>query len=225
MKRVVINRALLLAIILILSSISSVLAGPVVQNPSFVFPSVPYSFSTATNTFSGEASGGQLVTAADSDVSATLNVTFTDLGDFVGGTFSVTGGIPSLGIPAASLLMQGEVTGIATIFDTPDVGFVPVFDLVVNTVNPLLGFDADIGQWSAAVCNPTFECSLFSGGPTSLEDLFTTDYTDSHLPLNSFIRTSQVPYPAAGLLLGLGVALLAVRRRSRHASPRAEQPA
>jgi len=208
------SRTLLLALVLTLSSVSSALAGTVVENPNFVFPPVPYSFSTATNTFTGQGSGGFVgAPVLDGDLSGTLNVTFTDLGEFVGGTFTITGAIPSLGIPAGSLVMQGDVTGIAKIEADPE-HFAPFFDLEVNMVNPLLGFDADIGTWIAEVCNPTGDCGEFSGGPTSIADLFTTDYTDSHMPLNTFVFTSHhVPYPTAGLLFGLGLALLAARQR------------
>jgi hypothetical protein len=210
------SRALLLIAVLTFTSVSPAAAAPV-PNPSFVFPSVPYSFSTTTNTFEGNASNGLLTSASgEANLSATLSVTFTDLGELVGGTFQITGGIASLGIPAGSLLMQGQVTGILTIFDTNDL-LSPVFDLVVDSVNPLLGFPADIGEWQASVCkfNPQ-NLPDSANCPASVGDLFTTDYTDVTFPTSSIVRSShEVPYPAAGLLLGLGLALLAARQRLR----------
>jgi hypothetical protein len=188
------------------------MSGTLVDNPNFVFGSVPYEFSTATNTFSGVQGGGFLgAPVLDGNLTGTLSVTFTDLGAFVGGTFQITGEIASLGIPPASLVMQGEVTGISTIMDLGEHFFVP-FNLKIDTVNPLLGFDAEIGSWHAFVFSRNSgECP---GCPSSIGELFTTDYTDAHAPLNSNVLSSHhVPYPAAALLLGLGLALLAARQR------------
>jgi hypothetical protein len=172
---------------------------------------VPYEFSTATNTFSGEGDNGELTfPVLDGDVSGTLSVTFTDLGAFVGGTFQLTGEIATLGIPPASLLMQGVVTGISEITET-GTHFLVAFELEIDTVNPLLGFAADIGSWRAPVCHLQIECP---GSPTDITELFTTDYTGAVIFTNTEIQSfHHVPYPAAGLLLGLGLALLAARQR------------
>ena len=212
------SRALLLVLALTLTSTSPAVAGTVVNNPNFLFPTVPYAFSTATNTFTGVGDNGFLVGfPLEETLSATLTVTFTDLGAFVGGTFQVTGEIAGLGIPPASLLMQGEVTGISDIDEAMGPAgvthFVVDFDLEIDTVHPLLGFAADSGSWIAFVCNPTtLDCG--NTGPVSITDLFTTDYINASVPVNNEIRSSQhVPYPAAGLLLGLGFALLAARQR------------
>jgi hypothetical protein len=222
------SQVLILVLALILASVSPAMAGTIVQNPILATSgSVPYSFSTTTNTFSSEGFGS-FNDGVGGAVSMTLNATFTDLGAFVGGTFEFTGEIPSLGIPAGSLLMQGVVTGVSSeeVMDTSSgdvTHFRVVFDLDFDTVHPLL-FAADVGIWDAPVCNSTSveDCGP---GPGSIEDLFTTDYTDSRMPLNTFIFSSHhVPYPAAGLLLGLGLALLAARQRLHWSAPAEEEP-
>lgn len=212
------SRALLVVVALTLASASPAVAGTVVDNPNFVLGSVPYEFSTATNTFSGVQTGGFLAAPVlDGDVTGTLSVTFTDPGAFVGGTFQLTGEIASLGIPPASLLMQGVVTGVSTIMDLGEHFFVP-FNLEIDTVHPLLGFAAETGSWHAFVFSENSgECP---GCPSSIGELFTTDYTDAAAPLNTNVLSSHhVPHPAAALLLGFGLALLAARQRLHWCSP------
>jgi hypothetical protein len=89
-----------------------------------------------------------------------------------------------------------------------------------------LPFPVDGGVFEAYVCDPRSGCG---SGPTSLEDVFTTDYTDASFPINNYLRTwgdvgpaalsllaaVPVPAPAPGVLLGLGMVMLVAMRLRR----------
>lgn len=186
---------LVLFVLLAASSASA----SVIANPALLPPSVPWEFSTATNTFShGDGSA------------PTLLALFDDLGTFVSGTFEMRG-------PGNVLLLHGAVTGPPNVTDH-GTHFLVVFDLDFDVSSPQLGFTADFGYWEAYVCNAT-DPDCDGRGPSSAAGVFTTDYADASFPVHNYIYTfAIVPSPAALVLLGLGCAILAachVRRARR----------
>lgn len=194
-----------------------------VINPTLSFPSVPWEFSTRNNTFSGEGGGFDTNTPGD----LTLSAKFDDEGNFKTGTFSYR--------LDNHLLLQGKLSG-------PLVEAVPshiegindfyrvTFGLIVHRDD--LPFPVDGGTFEAYVCDARGECRNEAGdnGPTSLEGVFTTDYTGASVSLNNYLRTfhdddlpaplpllaaAPVPAPASGVLLGLGLVILLVAMRMR----------
>jgi hypothetical protein len=110
--------------------------------------------------------------------------------------------------------MKGRVTGVgATAIESHipgvDSHYWVVFSLIVDHVADL-PFNASEGQWWAYVCNPTTADLCGPNGPTSPAGLFTTDYADAHVSLNSYLWTVgfRVPNAATGILVGLGLGLL-----------------
>jgi hypothetical protein len=90
-----------------------------------------------------------------------------------------------------------------------------------------LPLPVDRGVFEAYVCDPTTnDCP---SGPTSLEGVFTTEYTDASMPLNNYFITFHddvsaalfllakvpVPAPAPGVLLGVGMVILVAMRMGR----------
>jgi hypothetical protein len=186
-----------------------------VINPFLSFPSVPWEFSTQTNTFSGEGVGG--LDFSDPDGHFTLRAKFDDEGDFKTGTFQYRA-------LDNHLLLQGKlaepsVVAVPSHIEGVNSHYLVRFGLIVHRDD--LPFPVDGGVFEAYVCDPTTgDCG--PGGPTSLEGVFTTDYTDAAMPLNNYLITHHddgpaplflvaqvpVPAPAPGVLLGLGVAIL-----------------
>lgn len=183
-----------------------------VINPTLSFPSVPWEFSTRTNTFSGEGSGGR-----DPEIAGQmeLRARFDDEGNFRTGTFQVRA-------PDHHLLLQGHVVGQPSILAIQSEFYLIEFGLDFQHDN--LPFPVDGGVLWAYVCHAGGECG--ANGPTSLEGVFTTDYTDASAPLNNYLFTfhedgsapllllaeAPVPAPAPGVLLGVGMVILVAMR-------------
>jgi hypothetical protein len=182
-------------------------ASVIMENPTFLFPSVPWQFSTATNTFSGEQAGELGSTGLFGR--GTLDAIFDDLGHLQSGTFEVRG------VSNSGLLLKGTLTSHSPPEDGgPGTHFFTIFFLDVDFTSPLLGFDADFGEWHTFVCKGS-DPDCGPDGPTSLAGLFTTDYTDANMPLFNYLRTFTIPSPPPGALLGLGVAILLAMRVRR----------
>ena len=189
-----------------------------IENPWLSFPSVPWEFSTQTNTFSGEGGGGRDEIAGH----FTLRAKFDDEGNFKTGTFEYRA-------PDHHLLLKGLVAGAAvdavgSHIEGVNSHYWVRFGLIVHRDD--LPFPVDGGDFWAFVCDPTTgDCG--PGGPTSLEGVFTTDYTDAAMPLNNYLITyhddvspalllvAQVPAPAPGTLLGVGMVILVAMRLRR----------
>ena len=213
-------------------SLSALISGPApaavaetIENPWLSFPSVPWDFSTRTNTFSGEGNGGRNDTLVQIGGQFTLRARFDDEGNFRTGTFQYRA-------PDHHLLLLGHLIGPPS---------VQAIGSHVEGVNSLywirfsldfqrdnLPFPVDGGEFWAYVCDPTTgDCG--PGGPTSLAGVFTTDYTDARVPLNNYLITWHddvpapllllagvpVPAPAAGVLLGLGIVVVVAMRLRR----------
>jgi hypothetical protein len=183
----------------------------IIQNPNGLFPSVRWDFSTATNTFSGEPVG-QFINSS-LVVRGSLQAVFDGLGNFQTGDFELRRDDNN------ALLMQGTVTGVSPQDTVSQTHFRVIFTLDIDFTSPLLGFTAQFGDFEAFVCNGSdLDCQAGSDGPTSLAGLFTTDYTDSFMPLNNLLHTFAtvpIPSPLPGVLLGLGVAVLVAMRMRR----------
>jgi len=177
----------------------------VIENPTIIFGSASWSFSTLTNTFSGGEGGS----TSDGSFAAVggLRALFDDEGVFKQGSVELRD--PS----DNHLLLLGKVTGIsATAFEGVnglDDHYL-VLARFVPTVQHDLPFPVAFGDFYAFVCSETGDCD--SDGPASVEGLFTTDYADSHVPLNNFIRTFYIPAPMSLILLGVGLGILALTR-------------
>jgi hypothetical protein len=154
-----------------MAGVGSPALASVIQNPTFLFPSVPWEFSTATNTFFGEQAGELGSTGLLAR--GTLRVIFDDLGDFQSGTFEVRR------FSNSGLLLKGTVTGHSAPKEA-DLGthFFTIFELDVDFSSPQLGFTADFGDWHTFVCKGS-DPDCGPDGPTSLAGLFTTDYADA----------------------------------------------
>ena len=195
-----------------------------VMNPTLSFGSVPWGFSTRTNTFSGEEVGGRVDDFVQINGLMELRARFDDEGNFRTGTFQYRA-------PDHELLLLGHlgppsVTPIGSHIDGVNSHYWLIFPVDFQRDN--LPFPVDGGEFWAYVCDPTTgDCG--PNGPTSLEGVFTTDYTDASMPLNNYLFTWHdeepaalpllaavpVPAPAPGVLLGLGLVIILVAMRLR----------
>ena len=194
----------------------------VIENPTLLFASVPWDFSTRTNTFSGEGSGGRDDELVQIGGQMELRAKFDDEGNFKTGTFRYRA-------PDNHLLLLGHleapsVRAIDSHIEGVNSHYFVIFGLDFQRDN--LPFPVDRGEFWAFVCDPTTgDCG--PGGPTGLEGVFTADYTDAAMPLHNYLITyhddvsaalflvAQVPAPAPGVLLGLGVVILVAMRMRR----------
>jgi hypothetical protein len=185
-----------LAVGALLLLVSTLAAAPteavLIENPPFVLAPVPWEFSTATNTFSGEQGG------------FVLHVLFDDLGNFQSGTFEQRGS------PGNQLLMKGTVVGVPTPVDISGEFFFVPFALDITFSSPQLPIHVDAAIWDAYICHGGKDCG--PNGPTSVEEVFTTDYSDAWVPVHNTLHTFRVPYPSAGALLWLGLLILVAIR-------------
>ena len=210
-----------MSLLALISGLAPAAVAEVIYNPTLSFPSVPWEFSTRTNTFSGEDVGGRF-----DDISGLmeLRARFDDEGNFRTGTFQYRA-------PDHDLLLLGHlgppsVTPIGSHIDGVNSHYWIIFPLDFQRDN--LPFPVDGGEFWAFVCDPTTgDCG--PNGPTSLEGVFTTDYTDASMPLNNYLFTwhdegpaaslllaaAPVPAPAPGVLLGLGMVILVAMRLRR----------
>ena len=180
-----------------------------VINPFLAFGGVPWDFSTQTNTFSGEGGGGSELFQITGQME--LRAIFDDEGNFRTGTFQYRA-------PDNHLLLQATLSGAPVEAvpdgDTGNNAFYRVrFGLIVHHDD--LPFPVDGGTFEAYVCDPRSGCP---SGPTSIEDVFTTDYTDAAFPINNYLITFhdvRVPAPVPGILLGVGVVILVAMRLRR----------
>ena len=181
---------------------------------TFLFGTVPWEFSTVTNTFSGEQVGG-LAFSPTLAGTGSLQVLFDDLGNFQSGTWEVRR------YPDDALLLKGTVAGHNEPVDQVE-HFWTIFDLGVDFSSPLLGFPVHYAAWWTYICKGGPEPSCGAEGPETVEEpatvaeLFTTDYSDASVPLHNYLFIyTVVPSPSPGVLLGLGLAMLAAIRMRR----------
>ena len=195
-----------------------------IENPWLSFPSVPWEFSTQTNTFSGEGGGGRVDEFVQISGLLELRAKFDNEGNFKSGTFQYRA-------LDNHLLLQGKLSEPSVVAVPSGIEGVAShyfvrFGLIVHRDD--LPFPVDGGEFHAFVCDPTTgDCG--PGGPTSLEGVFTTDYTDAAMPLNNYLITYHddvsaalsllaevaVPAPAPGILLGVGMVILMAMRMRR----------
>jgi hypothetical protein len=177
----------------------------VIENPTLISATTPWNFSTLTNTFSG--GGGFSTPDGSFAAEGSARALFDDEGLFKQGSVELRD-------DSNHLLLRGKVTGISA---TPVEGVEGLDDhyLVLATFVPTvqhdLPFPVAFGEFYAYVCSQTGDCE--SDGPARVEALFTTDYADSHVPLNSLIRTFHIPAPMSLVLLCVGLGILALTRR------------
>jgi hypothetical protein len=212
-----------IALLALISGLAPAAVAESIQNPTLAFGSVPWEFSTRNNTFSGEQTGG----GGSTEGHLTLRAKFDDEGNFKTGTFQYRA-------LDNHLLLQGKLS-------EPSVDAIPSgieginefywvrFGLIVHRDD--LPFPVDSGEFWAYVCDPRGDCGNEGrdNGPTSLEGVFTTDYTGASAPLNNYLWTSHddvsadlfflaavaVPAPAPGVLLGVGMVMLVAMRLRR----------
>lgn len=200
-----------MSLLALISGLAPAAVAETIENPALIFGSVPWEFSTRTNTFS-----------SGEDAGFTLRAKFDDEGNFRTGTFQYRAS-------DNRLLLQSNL------FE-PSLEAVPDGDTGVNAFYRIrfgldihhddLPFLVDGGVFEAYVCDPRSGCG---SGPTSLEDVFTTDYTGASAPVNNYLFTwhdqgpaaslllAAVPVsaPAPGVLLGLGMVVILVAMRLR----------
>jgi hypothetical protein len=164
------------------------------------FPAVRYRFSTTTNLFTNQSH----------TESFTLNALFDDAGAFQSGIFNYHTG--------STALLLASVTDV----DVDDRSFFAIrFFLHPLFVSPLLGVDFPEAFFEAQLPKGP---SPIGTPPTTVEEIFTTDYSDIGLPLNSYL-IAIVPQAPAAVLGGLGLMLLAVSRRPAARRSRDSRPA
>jgi hypothetical protein len=178
----------------------------VIENPTILFGSAQWSFSTATNLFTG---GGQslLPPANAIAVQGSLQALFDDLGNFQSGSVELRR------VSDDHLLLGGDVTGIShtTVSDPP--GIDSHYFLIASfiaTVQDDLPFPVQFAEWHIFVCSQTGDCD--TDGPASEAGLFTTDYSESSVAVNNNFRTFYVPTPPPLVLFAVALGILALTR-------------
>jgi hypothetical protein len=172
------------------------------------FPSVPYAFSTLTNTFSGESSSGSPGIPGH----VTLTVLVDQAGDFTMGSLIFRN-------LDHHLLLLGHVARPSVEAIVGDHFFLQF--PVTFEVEHLPGLDAETGVFWAFICRPGDTSDCGPNGPDTSAGLFTTTYTAASVPLNSYLIVDAiaVPAPPADLLLGASCLLALVVgwiRKVRH---------
>jgi hypothetical protein len=169
--------------------------------PLAAFSGVGYDFSTTTNTFTAPNASPPGVPGFS------LNALFDDSGVLQSGIFEYHNATASL------LLASIDHVGVVE----QDVFFAVRFYLDALTVNPILGLDFDEAIFEAQVRKGPIPLGPF---PRTVEELFTTDYSNARVPLNSFLLAIvEVPHMPTASLLSTGLVLLIVIARCRTMSP------
>jgi hypothetical protein len=167
------------------------------------FPSVPYAFSTLTNTLTGEQSGINLTVLVD------------PTGEFKLGHIAFRA-------PDHSLLLLGQLSAPSIEHIEGDHYFLqfPIDVLVEHLPN----LEADTGIFWAFICQPGATSDCGPNGPATETGIFTTNYSEAGVHLNSYLLLDAtfvpVPAPSSDLLLGAGCLLALVVGRIRRALQR-----
>jgi hypothetical protein len=212
-------RSLLIGILLLvlITGLAPAVVAESIQNPTLAFPSVPWEFSTRNNTFSGEQAGG----GGSTEGHLTLTAKFDNEGSFKTGTFEYRALDNHLLLKGR--LSEPQVDAIPRPSEGINEFYWVQFGLIVQRNN--MPFPVDDGVFWAYVCDPRGDCGdpeSHDNGPTSLEDVFTTDYTGASAPLNNYLWTSHeggpaplfllaavpVPAPVPGVLLAVATLIL-----------------
>lgn len=188
----------------------------VIQNPNIFFGSPDWSFSTSTNLFSGGGGGQAAPPAPPVGVLGGLLASFDDQGDFQSGVLVLLGGSDS----HVALVAKVTDLGLVSVIQDPpgvDQHYFLRADFVTIAQDPSgLPFPVQFGFWDIFVCSQTGDCE--TDGPASAAGLFTTDYSDSHVPLNNNLHSFyvRVPAPLSLVLVAIGLGATALRRRVWH---------
>ena len=142
----------------------------------FSAPSTQYSFHQPSHTFTGQNS--TFMTPDVEDGICFLSVRFNYAGELENGTIKVVGGIPSLGVPNDSILLQGSVIKTQTFGENELFRANFIFNIDID--NPALGYDSCLGVWNTYMMIP--------GWPDFFHRyLFRRTWGQNSAPLNSYI--------------------------------------
>lgn len=145
----------------------------------FAAPATHYSFYQPSHVFSGQ--NNQFMTPDVEEGTCFIVAKFNYAGELEHGTIRVVGGIPSIGISAGSVLLQGSIVNVDNIDPDGDDGFFRLnFIFRIDQDDPLLQYDSHFGVWNAYFLIPSWPEHFY-------RYLFRRSWGPSYAPFNSYI--------------------------------------
>ena len=212
------HKKFLLYLTFILISPMTSYAMPIIDftGSRFAAPSADKYYDAMSDTFTVNTSlsgfGSRLLNYAGpgtgtgiTDYNASLSANIDKFGVLRGGTFSITGGITSLGISTGTTLLAGNVSGFElrtsrTRNPTDPVAlFYMRLSLDITSRADAIGFDSDQALWD-------LNFMPLPGAPDTIANLFTADWGPQGAALNDYLYEAvPVSEPSSLALLGIGL--------------------